>query len=1012
MSTAQYQTPWLQDIDAAIFDLNNLGVIRFNEHLGAAGPICAIGNEEGTLHLLSDHGGSINIESWGNGRVMISTDSIRRAVVHQGGNVGIGPSMNPSYKLDVQGDCNIGAGFVYRIGGVPLTLTSFGGVPATRQIIAGDGLGGGGSLAADVTLTADVITINGQVGNVVLTPGSLGVVQGHVIQDEGADRAHRAALNFVGDGVAVTDDPANNRSQVTITGGGAGSQTPWLTDIDANNHALFNLLELNVKGAAGTDRRIWFVDSTGMARWTVNANWEPETGSNSGSNFVIARYRDTGGWLGTPLIINRATGNVGIGLEEPAAPGYRLDLSGDCNISGTYRVNGVPFSSGQNQTPWLSNIDGGGFRLTNAGNITITAFAQAGSTEYLAQHGIFFRAGFDGTNADEGQRRNVSITTGKGTGNMGDALELNGFQYISFFSGGIAERMRITSTGNVGIGTATVPLCPTAAGRVYLSVVGSTSLGCVEMATTAADVDAKQIGQIVFTNGTSTHPADKRVAVITVIGEGPTAGNRGAFMTFGTHADGDAAVGALERMRITNTGAIGIGSPAPLDRVHIATADATGWGLRIVNSSSQYIRVAWNQIAAFDTGGTGAAFYLQYPHAGNLLLCMGGGLVGIGQDPPAYKLDVTGNGNFTGKVMFRNNSAAHYAGGGIEVQCASPRIGFHWPSVVASQIGMDSGGTITCYDNPGTGYANFRCENLYVNSGASITGNITAGSYHGSTMQGTEAYPTASQIMRCGSDGLTRLTDTWTTGNVHTGSLFLAGHVNTPANVITSETVTHVAVQHSSDNWIRWQTKAAFNSQLAPPWTGVTGKPVWMNPGTLTYAATNYAAGYNEPLPSGFYDGANCPGAPLGSTAWSGVIVCSHSNTSVWGWQIGIDNWQAGETARFAFRSRDINNAWASWKQVFINNSVGDFVLTGVLTHFYNGGNAGHHIVGGAGTNAGLGLLRVSAQNVNATNLLCCFESSGAVRFQIAANGTIWMAPAGGPLKVLSVDGNGFVKAT
>ena len=47
------------------------------------------------------------------------------------------------------------------------------------------------------------------------------------------------------------------------------------------------------------------------------------------------------------------------------------------------------------------------------------------------------------------------------------------------------------------------------------------------------------------------------------------------------------------------------------------------------------------------------------------------------------------------------------ATGGVEWERA-PRISFHWGGRVASQFVMDSGGTINCANNPGTGYERFR----------------------------------------------------------------------------------------------------------------------------------------------------------------------------------------------------------------------------------------------------------------------------------------------------------------
>ncbi len=58
----------------------------------------------------------------------------------------------------------------------------------------------------------------------------------------------------------------------------------------------------------------------------------------------------------------------------------------------------------------------------------------------------------------------------------------------------------------------------------------------------------------------------------------------------------------------------------------------------------------------------------------------------------------------------------------IEVRTTlTPRIAFHWPGVVASQLGMDSAGVIRTYNNPGTGYEQFAASNMYANGFVSVT---------------------------------------------------------------------------------------------------------------------------------------------------------------------------------------------------------------------------------------------------------------------------------------------------
>jgi hypothetical protein len=76
---------------------------------------------------------------------------------------------------------------------------------------------------------------------------NLGIVQGHVIQDEGTPLTHRSNLNFVGAGVTATDDFGNDRTIVTISG---GSATDEKAKVSANDTTAGYL---NGKLVAGTN---------------------------------------------------------------------------------------------------------------------------------------------------------------------------------------------------------------------------------------------------------------------------------------------------------------------------------------------------------------------------------------------------------------------------------------------------------------------------------------------------------------------------------------------------------------------------------------------------------------------------------------------------------------------------------------------------------------------------------------------------------------------------------------
>ncbi len=97
--------------------------------------------------------------------------------------------------------------------------------------------------------------------------------------------------------------------------------------------------------------------STGGTRWRLLADGATESGSNSGSNFKIESFDDTGALLGTPLYIARSTSNVGIGTMSPGAP---LDVKGEIRLSGaTSGYTGFRPAAAAGSTVWqLPATDG------------------------------------------------------------------------------------------------------------------------------------------------------------------------------------------------------------------------------------------------------------------------------------------------------------------------------------------------------------------------------------------------------------------------------------------------------------------------------------------------------------------------------------------------------------------------------------------------------------------------------------------------------------------------------
>lgn len=330
----EHQTPWLTNIDGGGYSLSNVGIItanRYNSPLfttpsthniifyGTSNQATSSlgmqfyisqGVVSGFIQLhgySSSYGapvaGNLFITCQGGDLVLGAGGAAAgaaRIVVKNTGNVGIGLGATaPVYRLDVNGDVNLSAGSVYRINGVPL---STGGTPAgsNTQIQWNNNGAFGANSGLIWNNSGTQLRITGQQGN---SPG--------------------VSPPPVDDFPLRIDGPFWGLSGLTIRNGGGylnlfvgGSMLSGAPDLQ----------DVAMISGSGT-----------YGNFTIHSPYDLWFASESG--FLFLSGAGSSVMAGTEVMRIQKNGNVGLGKTSPI---YKLDVNGDVNTTGVYRVNGVP----------------------------------------------------------------------------------------------------------------------------------------------------------------------------------------------------------------------------------------------------------------------------------------------------------------------------------------------------------------------------------------------------------------------------------------------------------------------------------------------------------------------------------------------------------------------------------------------------------------------------------------------------------------------------------------------
>ena len=294
------------------------------------------------------------------------------------------------------------------------------------------------------------------------------------------NNSNQAGLDF-----KVYNGALNNAMRITNAGNvGIGTNNP---STKLHVYESSSLDHITIDGNNGDNRNLRFATEN-STRWNLYTTGSPETGSNVGSDLTVAKYTDSGAYNGNVLMIKRNSGNVGIGTDNP---GGKLEINGGTGVAtsggtlivrqdGNTSSDGIALTSSNAISHRMYKNSSGtflmgpssnasAFALDLSGNVGIgtdspDANLEVASTSPVIRITNTTNAQGNGTigsfefftkDSSTGGTRTVSSIICDNQ--AGSAVPGGELVFKTSLGGGgspvATEKMRINSSGNVGIGT-------------------------------------------------------------------------------------------------------------------------------------------------------------------------------------------------------------------------------------------------------------------------------------------------------------------------------------------------------------------------------------------------------------------------------------------------------------------------------------------------------------------------------------------------------------------------------